>query len=259
VSVAVAAGREILQVYQNPFSVDYKEDGSLLTVADQRAHRYILDELGKLTPNIPVLSEESGREVFAARRQWNRFWLVDPLDGTRQFVERNGEFTVNIALIDNGSSILGVVHTQLKNISHYAALGVGAFRSDRDSIGHAIRTRTRGTGKTTMVTSRSHSGTRVERFRQNLENQVGEVELISMGSSLKICLVAEGLADIYPRLAPTSEWDTAAAHCVLDVAGGSMIDVHGNRLRYNKADILNPWFLAYGDKSVDWTKYLEKI
>ena len=257
-SIAVAAGREILEVYQNPFEVEYKEDGSFLTAADQRAHDLILAELGRLTPDIPVLSEESNPEIFQVRRQWNRFWLVDPLDGTREFVKRRGNFTVNIALIDNGSSILGVVHTPVKNISHYAALGIGAFRSDEESGINAIRTRTMGTGKTTMMTSHSHSGAQTGQFLQNLESQVGEVDLVSMGSSLKICLVAEGSADIYPRLGPTSEWDTAAAHCVLDVAGGGMIDLHGNCLRYNKPDILNPWFLACGDKSVDWAKYLKK-
>ena len=233
-NVAIAAGREILEVYQNPFEVDRKDDGSLLTAADLRAHEIILTELRKLTPDIPVLSEESNLETFEARRQWNRFWLVDPLDGTREFVNGTGDFTVNIALIDNGSSILGVVHTPVKNISHYAALGIGAFRSDEDSGINAIRTRTMGTGKTTMLTSHSHAGPETVRFRQNLESQFDEVNIVSIGSSLKICLVAEGSADIYPRLGPTSEWDTAAAHCVLDIAGGNLIDPDGNRLRYNK-------------------------
>ncbi len=257
-NVAVAAGREILEVYQNPFEVDHKDDGSLLTAADRRAHETILAELTALTPDIPVLSEESNREAFEARRQWNRFWLVDPLDGTREFVNGTGDFTVNIALIDNGSPILGVVHTPVKNINHYAALGVGSFRGDGGSAGEAIRIRTIGVGKTTLLKSHSHAGPETVRFRQNLESQVGEVNIVSMGSSLKICRVAEGSADIYPRLGPTSEWDTAAAHCVLDVAGGSLIDLHGNRLRYNKPDILNPWFLACGDQSVNWVKFLDK-
>ncbi len=257
-NIAVAAGREILEVYQNPFEVDRKEDGSLLTAADRRAHETILAGLTTRTPDIPVLSEESGREAFQARRHWNRFWLVDPLDGTREFVRGTGDFTVNIALIDNGSPILGIVHTPVKNISHYAASGVGAFRNDGASASAAIRTRTPIMGETTMLTSHSHASPETVRFRQNLESQAGEVDIVSMGSSLKICMVAEGSADIYPRLGPTSEWDTAAAHCILDVAGGSLIDPDGNRLRYNKPDILNPWFLACGDPSVDWTRFLDK-
>lgn len=266
-TVAVTAGREILGVYENDFDVDYKGDGSPVTVADQRAHEHILAGLHKLTPAIPVLSEESDRETFEARRQWKTFWLVDPLDGTREFVKRNGEFTVNIALIDNASPVLGVVHTPTRNISHYAADGVGAFRKEGDLNSHTISTRKMYSGsmrsgsmyprKVTMVTSRSHSGTEVEKFHQNLKSQVGEVDIISIGSSLKICLVAEGSADIYPRLGPTSEWDTAAAHCVLEVAGGRMIDLRGNRLQYNKSDILNPWFLACGDKLMDWAGYIE--
>ncbi len=257
-TVAVAAGREILEVYQNPFEVDRKDDGSPLTAADRRAHETILAGLTTLTPDIPVLSEESNREVFAARRQWTRFWLVDPLDGTREFVRGSGDFTVNIALIDNGAPILGVVHTPVQNISHYAASGVGAFRNYGTSASESIRTRSTGAEKTTLLKSHSHAGPETVRFRRNLERQVGEVNVISMGSSLKICMVAEGSADIYPRLGPTSEWDTAAAHCILDVAGGQLIDPCGNRLRYNKPDILNPWFLACGDQSVDWTKFLDK-
>ncbi len=257
-TVAVAAGREILEVYQNPFEVDHKADGSLLTAADQRAHETILDGLTALTPDIPVLSEESNREVFAERRQWTRFWLVDPLDGTREFVRGSGDFTVNIALIDNGSPILGVVHTPVKNISHYAASGSGSFRRDGASSSESIRTRTIDMEKPTLLQSHSHAGPKTVRFRQNLERQAGRARIIRMGSSLKICMVAEGSADIYPRLGPTSEWDTAAAHCILDVAGGRLIDPDGNRLRYNKPDILNPWFLACGDSSVDWTKFLDK-
>ncbi len=258
-NIAVAAGREILEVYQNhQFDVDRKEDGSLLTAADRRAHEAILAELHTLTPDIPALSEESKQEVFAMRGQWTRFWLIDPLDGTREFVRRSGDFTVNIALIDHGLPILGAVHAPVKNISYYAARGVGAFRDDQASARAAIRTRSASMERTTLLTSHSHAGPETGRFRRNLENRFGEVNIVSMGSSLKICLVADGSADIYPRLGPTSEWDTAAAHCILDVAGGSLIDTNGNRLRYNKPDILNPRFLACGDPSVDWTGFLAK-
>ena len=257
--VAVAAGREILEVYQNPFEVDHKDDGSPLTMADRRAHEAIVAELRVLTPDIPVFSEESEREVLATRRQWRRFWLVDPLDGTREFVRRSGDFTVNIALVDNGSPILGVVHSPVKNTSYYAAPGVGAFRDDTASTGATIRIRSADMKNMTMMKSHSHASPETGRFHRNLENRVGKVNIVSMGSSLKICLVAEGTADIYPRLGPTCEWDTAAAHCILEVAGGSLIDARGRSLRYNKPDILNPWFLACGDPSVDWTEFLREV
>ena len=255
--IAILAGQKILDVYENDFDVDYKGDGSPLTIADQRAHTLIQEKLETLAPEIPVLSEESKPEVFEQRQNWDRFWLVDPLDGTKEFVKRNGEFTVNIALIENNRPVLGVVHTPVKSTSHFAAEGVGAFKLDAQGERTAIRVREAVKGQVTMVASRSHSGEEVDRYREAVEQDFGPVQIASMGSSLKLCLVAEGVADIYPRLGLTSEWDTGAAHCVLNVAGGSVIDLAGKPLVYNKPDILNPWFLACGGKNVDWNRYSE--
>ncbi len=251
--IAIAAGREILDVYAGSFQVEHKRDGSPLTQADRRAHRLIHERLQRLDPQTPLLSEESDASTFAQRRAWRRFWLVDPLDGTREFVKRNDEFTVNIALIEGGRAVLGVVHAPAKGVSHYAAAGVGAFKSGADGKATPIRVKKFERAKAIMVSSRSHAGAAVEAYRARLADEADEVEVTGMGSSLKICLVAEGLADIYPRLGPTSEWDTAAAHCVLESAGGSMTTLCGVPLRYNKADILNPWFLAGGDPKFDWS------
>ncbi len=253
--IAVLAGQEILDVYENDFDVDYKGDGSPLTIADRRAHTVIQKNLEKIVPKIPVLSEESTPEVFEQRQNWNRFWLVDPLDGTKEFVKRNGEFTVNIALIEDNRPVLGVVHTPVSSISHFAAEGAGAFKINAQGERTAICVREAVKGQVTMVASRSHSGVEVDRFREAVELDFGPVQIASMGSSLKLCLVAEGAADIYPRLGLTSEWDTGAAHCVLNVAGGSVVDLTGHPLVYNKPDILNPWFLACGGKHVNWTRY----
>ena len=253
--IAVLAGREILDVYENDFDVHYKGDGSPLTIADSRAHTLIQEKLVQVTPEIPVLSEESNPEALEERLNWDRFWLVDPLDGTKEFVKRNGEFTVNIALIENNSPVLGVVHTPVKSISHFAAEGIGAFKIDGGGTRQAISVREAVMGQITMVASRSHSGEEVDQFREAVERDLGTVEIASMGSSLKLCLVAEGLADIYPRLGLTSEWDTGAAHCVLNVAGGSVVDLAGKPLVYNKPDILNPWFLARGGNNVNWNQY----
>ena len=253
--IADQAGEVILDIYDKGFDIETKGDGSPLTQADQNAHALIEQRLTELDSRIPVLSEESQKDVFDRRMNWSRFWMVDPLDGTKEFVKRNGEFTVNIALIDQGRPILGVVHTPVKGITHYAAEGVGAFKQEQDGRIRAINVRTLQEGAVTMVASRSHAGEAVDRFRSKIEASGKRVEVASMGSSLKICLVAEGSADIYPRLAPTSEWDTAAAHCVLIAAGGKMIDLSGHSLCYNKPDILNPWFLACGDPEENWLAF----
>jgi 3'(2'), 5'-bisphosphate nucleotidase len=257
--IAIRAGQKILEIYEKDFEVDFKVDGSPLTLADQSAHALIQAALEKLDPLIPVLSEESTQAVFQQRLSWNKFWLVDPLDGTKEFVKRNGEFTVNIALIENGEPILGVVHTPVKDVSHYAATGLGSFKKLSDNSTSPLAVKTATKNKIVMVASRSHSGPEVSEYQQNIEMEYGQIEIASMGSSLKICLVAEGAADIYPRLGPTSEWDTAAAHCVLEMAGGRLTDLTGERLKYNKPDILNPWFLASGDNAVDWTRFLGRI
>lgn len=255
VEIAVAAGREILQIYDHSdFDVEIKGDGSPLTQADRRAHKLIVARLSELTPDIPVLSEESSDDVFEARTAWEKMWLVDPLDGTKEFVKRNGEFTVNIALLDGNRPVMGVVHTPVKRISHFAETDTGAFRSDSGQTAHRISVRKLDPSNVVMVASRSHAGPSVEAYRKNLAKQVDNLEIASMGSSLKLCLVAEGQADVYPRLGPTSEWDTAAAHCVVEAAGGSVTKIDGSPLSYNKENILNPWFLVGGDPDFDWTK-----
>lgn len=249
------AGAAIMEIYRQPFDVFEKTDGSPLTAADRRAHELIVARLAQLTPDIPVLSEESGEQAFAERGSWQRFWLVDPLDGTKEFVRKNGEFTVNIALIEHGSPVLGVVYTPARDITHFAARGAGARRESAGKV-ETIRCRPFDRARVCLVASRSHAGAAVDAYRRNLESRVDRVETTSMGSALKICLVAEGSADIYPRLGPTSEWDTAASHCVLIEAGGRLVDASGDDLAYNKASILNPWFLALGDASHDWLQYL---
>lgn len=254
VQVAAAAGREILQVYNHSdFNVEIKGDGSPLTQADRRAHKLIVAKLSELTPDIPILSEESPEEVFEARFDWDKMWLVDPLDGTKEFVKRNGEFTVNIALMEAGRPVMGVVHTPVKDITHFAEISTAAFRSEPGRETERISVRKLDPANVVMIASRSHAGPAVESYRDNLAKHVEKLEIASMGSSLKLCLVAEGQADVYPRLGPTSEWDTAAAHCVVAVAGGSVTKIDGSALSYNKENILNPWFLVGGDQDFDWT------
>jgi len=253
VELAQQAGREILDIYNSEFAIQEKEDKSPLTEADMASHHAIVDGLAAMTPDVPVLSEESADLPFAERAGWKRYWLVDPLDGTREFIKRNGEFTVNIALIEDGVAVLGVVHVPVTGISYLGCRGKGAFKREQDGAERAISVRELGSGPVMVVGSRSHRGDSLNRFLENL----GEHEMVGMGSSLKLCLVAEGAADIYPRLGPTSEWDTAAAQCVVEQAGGTVTDTGMQPLRYNTKDsLLNPFFLVIGDTSRDWSTYL---
>ena len=251
--LARTAGEKILEIYNTDFAVEEKDDKSPLTAADMAAHHAIVDGLQALTPAIPVLSEESASLPFETRSKWSRYWLVDPLDGTREFVKRNGEFTVNIALIDAGVPVLGVVYVPVTGVSYLACNGLGAFKQEGDAEPVAIRVRKLGDGPVMVVGSRSHRGDSLNSFLEKL----GEHDMIGMGSSLKICLVAEGVADIYPRLGPTSEWDTAAAQAVVEQAGGHVTGTDMQPLRYNTKDsLLNPFFLVFGDNSRDWSQYL---
>ena len=249
VDLARVAGERILSVYDGDFAVTRKDDRSPLTAADLASHHTIVDGLRALTPDIPVLSEESAAVPFAERATWTRYWLVDPLDGTREFIKRNGEFTVNIALIDDGEPVLGVVHVPVTGVTYYASTDDGAYRKDRDEDARPIAARAPAASPPVIVGSRSHAGESLTAFLARL----GEHELISVGSSLKVCLVAEGAADCYPRFGPTSEWDTAAAQCVAEVAGARMTDLDGAPLRYNRKDsLLNPFFIVSGDPAADW-------
>ena len=250
--IAAAAADRILSVYRSPFEVERKADESPLTEADLAAHRTIVEGLRALSPAIPVLSEESAYVDFATRAGWSRYWLVDPLDGTKDFVKRNGEFTVNIALIDRHEPVLGVVAVPVTGVSYAAARGLGARRYDAHGMS-ALRARAPASPPWRVAASRSHADRRTEAFIRNL----GPTERISIGSSLKFCLLAEGAIDLYPRFGPTCEWDTAAAQCVVEQAGGRVTDVGLEPLRYNTGEsFLNPFFLAFGDPTVDWRGFL---
>ena len=238
------AGQAILEVYQQDFTVSHKADQSPLTQADLASHRLIRDALQSLTPDIPLLSEESAEVAFATRAGWNEYWLVDPLDGTKEFINRNGEFTVNIALVRDHQPVLGIVHVPVRGVTYTGVVGAGARRQDPDGSIRPISVRCPAAEPLIVVGSRSHASPRLQHYLAAL----GPHEFVSMGSSLKFCLVAEGRADLYPRLGPTSEWDTAAAHAVVAAAGGQVLTLDGQPLRYNRKDsLLNPDFLVIAD------------
>ena len=257
VAIARAAGERILEVYnRDDFDVEKKGDDSPLTAADLAAHRTIVAGLQSLTPDIPVHSEESEGITWEVRRDWQRYWLVDPLDGTKEFIKRNGEFTVNVALMENGVPIMGVVYVPVTGVCYYGGAELGAFRSDAEGE-QKISVRQVGS-PVVMVASRSHGADKIGALEELIGDELAPVELTSMGSSLKLCLVAEGKADIYPRLAPTSEWDTAAADAVVRAAGGSVVQTSFEPLQYGKEDILNPHFLVLGEKPARW-QFLSKV
>lgn len=249
VALACEAGDRILEVYATDFDVQSKDDESPLTQADLASHRCIDAGLRRLTPDIPIISEESGLPEFSERGQWKTYWLIDPLDGTKEFVNRNGEFTVNIALIDNNRPVLGVVRVPVQEKTYLGYEGFGAEVRAADSAPQKIQVNANSSEPVRVVGSRSHRGKSLDAFLENL----GDHELVGMGSSLKFCVVAEGGADVYPRLGLTSEWDTAAAQAVVEQAGGSVLELDGKPLSYNqKEDILNPWFMVVGAADRDW-------
>ncbi|ABE49672.1 3'(2'),5'-bisphosphate nucleotidase CysQ [Methylobacillus flagellatus] len=257
IRLAHKAGDAIMQVYRGDFAVQRKQDYSPLTEADLVAHGVIAAGLQRLTPGVPLISEECELAPFLERRQWRQYWLVDPLDGTREFVKRNDEFSVNIALIDQGRPVLGVIHAPALGLSYYAD-GKAAYKQSGSGSAIRIHARTLDFGHITVAVSRSHLNNKVQAMLRNIAKRHGEPDMISMGSSLKICLVAEGRADVYPRLGLTSEWDTAAGQCVLECAGGQVVDRHGLALQYNGKDtILNPEFFARGATAHDWNQYME--
>jgi 3'(2'), 5'-bisphosphate nucleotidase len=252
-AIARTAGHAILDIYHSDFDVERKQDNSPLTAADLAAHRAIVDGLHVLTPQIPVLSEESAVQVpWSERRQRVRYWLVDPLDGTREFVKRNGEFTVNIALIEDHRPVLGVVFAPVLDEMFWAWRGGHAFGQYEQSGKVELRTRSRAT-PLVVAGSRSHADPRTLAALDKL----GPHELKPLGSSLKFCRAAQGQVDLYIRYGLTSEWDTAAGQCVLEQAGGGVTLTSGEVLRYNtKESLLNPDFVAFGDASVDWAALL---
>ena len=252
--IAKQAGEEIMKIYSKGFEIQEKKDHSPLTTADLASHTLIISRLKALTPDIPILSEESTSISFSERSSWENYWLIDPLDGTREFIKRNGEFTVNIALVTKHSSSLGVVYIPVQDITYFASKNNGAFKQVGNQTPEKINARTSSpNNKPTICGSRSHAG----KSLQALQDEIGDFELISMGSSIKMCLVAEGVADIYPRFGPTSEWDTAAAHCVVTEAGGKIVNTDLETLPYNTKDsLLNPSFLAIGDMNQKWRDFL---
>jgi 3'(2'), 5'-bisphosphate nucleotidase len=263
--ISEKAGKEILDVYESNFAVEHKEDKSPLTEADKRSHTIIQNSLEKIS-DFPILSEE-GRDIpYSERKNWEYFWMIDPLDGTKEFIKRNGEFTVNIALIYKNKPVLGVVYAPVLKTFYFGADGIGAYQltgknldffqnfdeifqnSNRLPIEYKRE-------KKVVVASRSHMSEETENFIEKIKEKYGEIEIQSIGSSLKLCLVAEGNADFYPRLAPTMEWDTAAAHAVVNNAGGRVVEFKNvskiedlnnlPELKYNKENLLNPWFVVY--------------
>jgi len=261
IALARKAGAAILEVYDTDFEVETKSDQSPLTRADLAAHGIIAAGLAALTPDIPLLSEESSLPDFAQRRSWSRYWLVDPLDGTREFVNRNGEFTVNIALIEGHRAVFGVVAVPVQGLVYTGDLETAtALRYDARGITR-LEGRVRDDGlPLIVVASRSHGGERLEGYLGRLQQSFGEVERTPVGSSLKLCILAEGRADLYPRLGPTSEWDIAAAHAVLEAAGGAVWTVSGEPLVYNcKESLLNPEFFAAADSTYPWRSVLPRV
>ncbi len=257
--LARKASEEILAIYEREdFTVRHKSDNSPLTEADMASHRLIAAGLSKLEPRLPVLSEENAGAITAEKRQsWQRYWLVDPLDGTKEFLKRNGEFTVNIALVEFGRPVLGIVHVPVSGRSYLGSADGHAERREADGRMRVLRVAGPASDRATrIVGSRSHAGGELDGFAKAL----GKHEFLAIGSALKFCLVAEGTADVYLRLKPTSEWDTAAGQAVLAAAGGAVTDLEGTPLRYNtRSDtLINPSFLASGDLSRDFLAAVRK-
>ncbi|MCH8330336.1 MAG: 3'(2'),5'-bisphosphate nucleotidase CysQ [Bacteroidetes bacterium] len=246
IEIAKKAGEAIMEVYGTEFSVENKDDKSPLTLADKRSNNIIIEHLVDLYPEIPLISEETKQTGFEERNHWKNCWLIDPLDGTKEFIKRNGEFTVNIALIENGSPTIGVVFVPVQNTTYVGKKDIGSFKIESDGEKHPISVKTgKDMDSITIVGSRSHPSEELELFIEEIKSRYDNVEFIASGSSIKICLVAEGMADIYPRLGPTMEWDTAAGHAVVENAGGTLTDHKtGDTLKYNKENLLNPWFIV---------------
>ncbi|OUS05501.1 3'(2'),5'-bisphosphate nucleotidase [Gammaproteobacteria bacterium 54_18_T64] len=266
VALCRRAGEAILEVYaRSDLGVEVKSDESPLTAADLAAHHILVGGLEGLLEGVPVLSEEAAAPPFSERIQWQRYWIIDPLDGTKEFIKRSGEFTVNVALVDNHVPVLGVVHVPVSGVTYTGLSGSGAYKMEGEQPGQAISVRTMsGRGGTdnpvTVVASRSHGAGAVDDLLRRLAKDLGETDTCNMGSSLKLCLVAEGSADIYPRLAPTMEWDTAAAQAVVEAAGGQVLNFDLEPLRYNRKDeLLNPYFYVLGDSSFPWKNLLSGI
>lgn len=259
IEAAVKAGTKIMTVYNDPnadFEIEKKADNSPLTIADRQAHEVIAATLS--TTPYPILSEEGKKIPVGERLNWNELWIVDPLDGTKEFIKRNGEFTVNIAYVKNGIPEAGVIYVPVKQELYFADCTEGAFKAsliteqnlpasfyELTDQSQRLPYPTQNKGKFTIVASRSHLTEETEKYITAMKEKHGEVETVSVGSSLKLCLIAEGNADVYPRFAPTMEWDTAAGHAIVRAAGKEVYQAGTSLpLQYNKTDLLNPWFIA---------------
>jgi 3'(2'), 5'-bisphosphate nucleotidase len=240
------AGAAIMQIYNGAFAVQRKDDNSPLTLADLESQRVIVDGLKQIAPDVPILAEESAAAPWDERRTWRELWIVDPLDGTREFVKRNGEFTINIALIVEHEPVLGVVSAPAQGTTFWGIAGAGAFTRGRDGATRRIRT-VPPQQPLRVVGSRSHASAQTAAYLMRLGPHI----VSGVGSSLKFCLLADGQAELYPRFGPTSEWDTAAGQAVLEAAGGHVTRLDGHRLRYNcRESVINGDFLAFSDASV---------
>lgn len=260
IAVSMKAGEQIMEVYHSEFAVENKEDQSPLTLADKKSHEVIASELSRLFPEIPVLSEEGQHLPYEERKGWEYLWVVDPLDGTKEFVKRNGEFTVNIALVHKGYPVLGVIYAPVLRTLYFAKEGTGSFKiegietisfqDEAELIAKAEKLSSIELNKEiAAVASRSHMSPETEEYIAEIKKKYGNVTITSAGSSLKLCLVAEGKADVYPRFAPTMEWDTAAGQAIVEQAGGKVIQTDSKeRLSYNKENLLNPWFIVKKDR-----------
>ncbi len=258
VVAAIEAGKQILDIYEGAFEVEMKSDNTPLTIADQKSHNVIVKALRET--GIPMLSEEGRNIAYDERSQWSTLWVIDPLDGTKEFIKQNGEFTVNIGLVERGVATLGVIYVPVDETLYFAAKGVGAYRLDLaahvkeadsidDLIEKAVKLPEEQEREFTMVGSRSHMSDATAEYFEGIREDFPEAEIISKGSSLKICMVAEGSADVYPRFAPTMEWDTCAGHAIVKEAGFEIYRAEDDKpLEYNKKDLLNPWFIV---KSVE--------
>jgi 3'(2'), 5'-bisphosphate nucleotidase len=252
INASIKGGHAIMDVYASDFAVEHKDDKSPLTLADKNCNEVIENHL--LVTDIPFLSEEGATITYSERKDWEYSWLVDPLDGTKEFVKRNGEFTVNIALIHNGNPIMGVIYVPVKEELYFAMEGLGSYKVNKNSMIENLETLIASSDKLpinykrenyVIVGSRSHMSAETETFFEQKKKKHGNVEIMAVGSSLKLCMVAEGKADAYPRYAPTMEWDTGAGHAIVKYAGFSVKQYNSSDdVVYNKENLLNPWFLV---------------
>ena len=247
VEIAKEAGMAITEIYNSDFDYQLKEDLSPITAADNLSHNIITERLKTLTPQTPILSEENCNIPYKIRSQWTQYWLVDPLDGTKEFIKKNGDFTVNIALIDNNKPVFGVIHIPVSNETYWGSKGNGSFYANENNDVKQIYVSDNHHNPIRIVASRSHPSNMLA----SLLEIIVDYEIIEIGSSIKFCLIASGQADCYPRFGPTSEWDTAAGEAIVSYAGGRVVTARGNSMNYNaKKDYLNPNFIVSNDKII---------